>query len=278
MEKILVISSSVILSIVGLIAASAIHSAFSRRRTVSRVRKEEWLREHRRMKFETLNLLPAPVRNYLSAVISENTEQIRFTTLEQRGEFRSLSQPKWGKLKATLSHSGTIPGMAWHASIKVSPLSWTTAQLLYHDGYGSGYVKFMGIFTIFDPEGKEVSHALLTRILMETVWFPTSLIPGGLLRWEPIDATSARAVITNKGKSVSAVFHFNENNEVERVVTRDKYRDAETSYEREQCTMYCSKYQNFGGVRIPTEVRLEWNMEEGDYEYARISVVSCRFE
>jgi hypothetical protein len=136
----------------------------------------------------------------------------------------------------------------------------------------------MGLITMFDPHGDEVSSALLTRILMETVWFPTSLIPGGQLRWEPINGSSARVVLMDHGTSVSCVFTFNEHNEVVKIVTQDKFRDAETSFEREQCTMYCSEYKQFRGLRIPTKVRIEWNLEEQDFEYARIEVDWADYE
>lgn len=278
MNKGLILFSTALISIVGIIIVTTIWSAIQRRRTVRQLRREEWSREHKKMRPEAIALLPEPVRKYLSHVIREGEQQIRFVTVRQRGEWRALSQPKWGKLNAIAYHSGTIPGLVWHARIAQSPWSWTTAQLLYGNGHGSGYVKFWGFLTLFDPSGPEVSMALLSRILMETVWFPTALIPGGMLRWEPINATSAKAYLSDNGRMISAIFHFNEKNEIERVITRDKYRDAETSYEREQCTMYCSDYRDFGGILIPTNVRLEWNMEEGDFEYARITVPSARIE
>ncbi|MBL7998190.1 MAG: hypothetical protein JNL32_06075 [Candidatus Kapabacteria bacterium] len=278
MEKPLIILATVVVSILAIIIFNLIRSSIERRKTIKKLRSLEWSREHKKINTSVYSSLPLPVRRYLQHVIRDGSEQIRFATIKQRGRFRSLSQPTWGALRAESNYTGTIPGMVWHAMISVSALMKTSAQLLYNDGVGSGYVKYMGVFTLFDPKGKEVSFALLARILMETVWFPTSLVPGGLLRWEPINDSSSKAILTNKGKSISAVFHFNEAGEVERVVTRDKYRDAETSYEREQCTMHCSAYKDFLGIKIPTHIRLEWNLEEQDFDYAEITVTDAIFE
>ncbi len=272
MEKLIFISSVVIGTIAVVIVSSIVRGLFRRSRTVKRLREAEWARPHKKMNHDIVASLPRPVQAYLEHVINPGVEQARFVRVKQRGVWRSLSQPDWVELKAMAYYSGTIPGLVWHATMKSSPLSWQDAQLLYGNGDASGHVKFLGMITMFDPDGDEVASALLARILMESVWFPTSLIPSGQLRWEPVNATSARATLSDHGTTVSCVFTFNENNEVTKIVTQDKFRDAETSFEREQCSMHCSDYKQFGGVRIPTKVRLEWNLEEQDFEYARIEI------
>ena len=278
MDKMTFIPTVIVLTIAVVVIASIIRAAMNRSRTVRLLREAEWSRPHKKMKHEIVATLPQPVQRYLEHVIKDGIEQIRFATLHQDGEWRALSQPEWGKLNAKAHYTGTHPGLVWHAKIRSSMFMWTDAQLLYNDGKGNGNVKYLGMVTLFDPSGPEVGTALLSRILMEAVWFPTSLIPSGSMRWEHIDAHSAKAVLMDHGQNISATFFFNENNEVERIVTRDKFRDAETAFEREQCTMYCSDYREFQGIRIPTSVRIEWNLDEEDFEYARIHVSDAVFE
>ncbi len=278
MDKMTFIPSVIVITIAVVVIFSIVRAIMNRSRTVKSLREAEWSRPHKKMRHEIVATLPRPVQQYLEHVIKDGTEQIRFATVHQSGEWRALSQPEWGKLKAKAHYTGTHPGLVWHAMIKSSPFMWTDAQLLYNDGKGSGFVKYLGMVTLFDPQGPEVGTALLSRILMEAVWFPTSLIPSGSMRWEAVDAHSARAVLMDHGQNITATFYFNERNEVERVVTRDKYRDAETAYEREQCTMYCSDYKEFQGIKIPTTVRIEWNLEEDDFEYGRIRVDDAIFE
>ncbi len=278
MDKMTFITTVIVVTITVVVLSSVIYSVFNRSRTVRKLREAEWARDHKRMNHGVVSTLPKPVQAYLENVIRNGKEQIRFARVKQSGEWRSLSQPNWGKLNAMAHYSGTIPGFVWHASIRHSLMSWVDAQLIYDRGAGSGFVKFLGIVTLFDPSGPEVSTALLSRILMEAVWFPTSLIPSGQMRWEPINAKAAKAVLFDGGRSISSDFYFNERNEVERIVTHDKFRDAETSFEREQCTMYCSDYKEFNGIKIPTSVRIEWNLEEEDFEYARINIAWADFE
>ncbi len=278
MDKLTFIPSVVVLTIIVVVVSSLIRSILRRSRTVKHLRDVEWSREHKKMNHAVVASLPQPVQRYLEMCIREGTEQIRFATLQQEGEWRALSNPEWGRIRARAHYSGTMPGLVWHANIRNSFWNRTDAQLLYDAGQGSGFVKYLGMITLFDPSGPEVATALLSRILMEAVWFPTSLIPSGMMRWEAVDEHSAKATVQERGRSISAMFYFNANNEVERIVTRDKYRDAETAYEREQCTMYCSDYKEFQGIRIPTTVRIEWNLDDEDFEYARLHITDAIFE
>ncbi|MFM2134121.1 MAG: hypothetical protein RL156_1402 [Bacteroidota bacterium] len=272
MEKLIFITSVVVGTITVVIVSSIVRAMMRRARTVKRLREAEWARPHKKMNHDIVASLPRPVQAFLEHVINPGVEQARFVTVKQHGQWRSLAQPEWSELRAMAYYSGTIPGFVWHAKMKNSAFSWQDAQLLYGSGEAAGRVKFLGMITMFDPDGQEVASALLARILMECIWFPTSLIPGGQLRWEAVNGNSARAILSDHGTTVSCVYTFNDNNEVTKIVTQDKFRDAETSFEREQCTMYCSDYKQFGGVRIPTKVRLEWNLEEQDFEYARIEI------
>jgi len=46
------------------------------------------------------------------------------------------------------------------------------------------------------------------RFLSESPWYPTALLPGKNLHWKGLDSNSARAVLSDSGYSVSAVFTF----------------------------------------------------------------------
>jgi hypothetical protein len=41
--------------------------------------------------------------------------------------------------------------------------------------------------------------------------------------------------------------------------------------------MHCSDWRTIGGVRIPTSVRLEWNLERENFEYMRRRIVDVRY-
>lgn len=256
---------------------SIIAARLQRRRLRQRLHSAVIQRRQQSLAPQPLETVPEPVQRYLRRAVG-NTPTCEWIEIREEGEFRSFAYPKWGKLRARALYTGTVPGMMWHAWVWHSPLRWYTIELLYAAGVGRGTLKLWNAVVLFDPDGPEANEALLVRVLMETVWFPMSLVPGGLLRWESLDREdAARAILTDRGITIRADFYFAPDGEVERIVTLDKYRDADTGYERDQCTMYCRDWQTVGGVRIPMEVQLEWNLESGNFEYMRRRVVAVRY-
>jgi hypothetical protein len=275
--KALLIVGAAALVIVVILAASVLVARLRRRRLLRRLRQAVHERRQKVLAVQSLEHMPAPVRRYLQRAIGEG-RPAEWIEIREEGQFRSFAYPKWGKLTARATYTGTVPGMVWNARVWYSPLRWYTIELLYAGGSGYGSMKWWNLLTLFDPDGPEASEALLVRVLMETVWFPTSLLPGGLLRWESLDRPdAARAVLSDHGITIRADFYFTAEGDVERIVTLDKYRDADTGYEREQCTMHCSDWRTIGGVRIPTSVRLEWNLERENFEYMRRRIVDVRY-
>lgn len=256
---------------------SMIVARVRRRRLRQRLNSAVIQRRQRLLAPQRIETLPEPVQRYLHRAVG-SMQPCEWIEIREEGEFRSFAYPKWGRLRARALYTGTVPGMMWHAWVWYSPLRWYTIELLYAAGIGRGTLKLWNAVVLFDPDGPEANEALLVRVLMETVWFPMSLVPGGLLRWEPLDrADAARAILTDHGITIRADFYFTPDGDVERIVTLDKYRDADTGYERNQCTMYCRNWQTVGGVRIPMEVRLEWNLDSGNFEYMRRRILDIRY-
>ncbi len=221
--------------------------------------------------------LPAPVQRYLHAVLKDGHPALRYAVLEQRATFRHRPDSPWFRVKATEVISGMEPGWVWDAMLIHNAAWWRTAKLSYVQGAAHGHIKLYGAFTLQEFEGPETDTSMLFRLLSELVWIPTAFLPTKTLRWEPIDDTSARAVITDGQTRVNAVFHFNEHNEIDRIVTSDKFRDHKSGFEQAQFTMMCSQYQEFDGVRVPTQVDFIWNLQSGDFDYGHFTLTSATY-
>ena len=67
---------------------------------------------------------------------------------------------------------------------------------MYFQGRGSMLIKLLSAVKVVDATGHEMDQGSLVRYLAEMPWFPTSLLPsGGLVKWEPVDGDSARAIM-----------------------------------------------------------------------------------
>jgi hypothetical protein len=90
--------------------------------------------------------------------------------------------------------------------------------------------------------------------------------------WEARDDTSATATLTHGDTSVSLVFHFSDEDEVERVHTDTRYREVDGTYELTPWTGHFEAYKERDGVRVPTAASVEWNLPDGDLSYWRATL------
>lgn len=226
---------------------------------------------------DQVRALPSPVQKYLTTVLKDGQPTLRYAILSQKATFRHRPNSPWFRVKATEVISGMEPGYVWDALLTHNAAWWRTAKLSYVQGAAHGHIKLYGAFTLQEFEGPETDRSMLFRLLSELVWIPTAFLPTKTLRWEHVDESTARAIITDGSTRVHALFHFNDNGEIDRIVTSDKYRDHKSGFEQAQFTMHCSNYQTFEGVRIPTQVDFVWNLESGDFDYGHFTVTRAHF-
>ncbi|MBK6291503.1 MAG: hypothetical protein IPF59_07045 [Ignavibacteria bacterium] len=277
MPKILVILLASIGTIVVLVSLSALVSrifvASAIRKLINSVGKEPL--PH--FSSELARKLPEPVRRYLHYALKEGQANIRYAVLQQTARFRHRPGSPWFTVKAKEVLSGMEPGFVWDATLKHNAAWWRTAKLSYMHGTGHGHLKLFGALTLQEYEGPETDTSMLFRFLSELVWLPTGLLPTNTLQWEEIDASTARAVITDGETQVQATFHVNDIGEVDRIVTGDKYRDHKSGFEQATFTLHCRNYREIDGVMIPTEVDFVWNLDSGDFEYGQFNVTDVVF-
>jgi hypothetical protein len=80
------------------------------------------------------------------------------------------------------------------------------------------------------------------------------------------------AIISDAGYSVSAVFTFGDGGEITKVTSNSRYRNLNGKKEQLPWTAYYRDYKVFHDVKIPAEMEAEWNLQEGNFTYARLKL------
>lgn len=223
---------------------------------------------------EDLADLPDPVQRYLDAVLTEGQARARTARVEQRGEIR-LGE-SWKPFTATQHFAVDPPGFVWDATVEFAPFLPVRVVDVYADGEGSLRAKLLSALTVSAAApSPEVNESELVRYLGETAWNPTALLPTAGVEWEAIDDESARATIEDGRTTASLVFHF-EDEEVRRVHTEARYRQEDDDVA--PWTGYFDAYEEFDGVRVPTEAEVEWNLSDGDQPYWRGEVETVTYD
>lgn len=272
MPNALLFIGTALATFVGLLAASALLSrlfvARSVRKLIASVGKERLPSFSK----ELTKGLPEPVQRYLTYALREGQPNIRYGKLRQQATFRHGPERPWFSVRATEVISGMEPAFVWDAVLRHNKAWWRTAKLSYFAGRGSGHIKLYGAVTLQEVEGPETDASMLFRFLSELVWVPTGLLPTKTLRWNPIDANSAQALITDGTTTVAADFHVNDQGQVVRITTKSKYRDLKSGFEQLAFTMECSDYAAVEGVMIPMRVNFVWNLPSGDFTYGKFTL------
>ncbi len=215
-------------------------------------------------RYEDLEDLPKPVKGYLKKVLDEGQSYISTVRLEQSGEFHI--QDSWKSFTATQHYSVEPPGFIWNASIDFFPLIPVRVVDMYKGGEGSLRAKLLSTITVAEAEtSPEMNSAELLRYLSETVWFPTALLPGEGVEWEPVDENTARAILEHQGAKASLLFYFNDENKVTKVHAEERYREEDDSFR--PWTGFFENYQVKNGILVPLDGEVEWNLQEGDQSY-----------
>jgi len=227
--------------------------------------------------FEDLKELPEPVQRYFQYTLKEGQEYIRFVRLKQDGEFRMKGNQPWMPIKAEQYFTTESPAFLWRVKLNMLPLVWIEGRDMYYQGKGNMLIKLLSTLTLADATGNEIDVSSLIRFLAEAVWFPTALLPNDYLEWKEIDSNSARVIIKYKGYTASGVFTFNEKGEIIKFVSNDRYMESDGKYFQEQWSGYYRNYQQFEGIKIPTQGEVEWNLSDRDLPYARLKITEIQY-
>jgi hypothetical protein len=149
----------------------------------------------------------------------------------------------------------------------------------YIAGHGSMQGKMLSLVPVVDEQGKEELNAgALQRYLAEAVWLPTALLPSKSLKWSAIDNSRALATLTDSGKTVSLEFRFNPVGEITDVSTPGRYREVNGQYELTPWAGHFRHYEERGGMRIPIEGEVEWQLPSGNFSYWKGRIVEVEFD
>lgn len=229
---------------------------------------------------DDLTGLPAPVQQYFRAVLTEGQPHVETARLTQDGEMRlGDADSAWKPMTATNTVSVTPPGFVWDAEVEMAPSLPVRVLDTYSDGEGYLRAKLLSAVTVAeDGPSPAMDEGELARYLAEAPWYPTALLPASGVEWEPVDDNAARATLTDHGTTVAAVFHFDGQHRIERVVFEDRPRGSDDGPDRARWTGQFREYERHSGMLIPTEGEVAWNLPDGDFTYWRATITDVEYD
>jgi len=223
--------------------------------------------------------LPDPVRRYLRATGVVGQPRVRNYRLRFRGRIRSGPDARW------------MPFVADQQSFVREParLFWMRATTLgvpveaFHrlaGGRATMRVKAAGAVTLVDASGPAMDRSETVTLFNDMC----ILAPGSLLepsvRWEAVDARTARARFTNAAETISATLFFDEQGLLTDFVSDDRSRSSPDgkTFTPLRFSTPVGSYRPFGPFRIAARGEARWHLPGGEFAYGEFEVVDLAYD
>jgi len=222
--------------------------------------------------------LPEPVQRYLRYTGIIGRQRAAFVRLKQTGAMRPKPDGKWFPLKAEEYYTVDNPGFVWKGRMAIAPLISAEAQDMYLNGQGNMHVKLISAINIVNAKGKEMDEASLMRYFNEMQWFPSSLVSGNV-KWEAIDANSARSTLTDRGMTVSALFCFDKEGKITNFIAERGRSTDGGKVVRTTWSTPISEYGTYGNdLRLPSKGEAIWHLDSGEFSYIKLEITEVEYD
>lgn len=236
--------------------------------------------EPQRFRSHELEELPAPVQRYFRKVLTEGQPLLRGVYVEHQGRLNlGASQARWKRFASSQRVITCRPGFDWDARVSVMP----GLTVRVHDSYlaGEGFLRaaLCGLFSFINLGGAgEIAQGQLMRFLAEAAWYPTALLPSQGVRWEAVDAHSARATLVDGSTTVTMGFHFDERGLLRSARADARGRTVGRNIVPTPWLVRYSDFRDIGGMQVPLEGEVSWLLPEGPKPYWRDRITRISHE
>ncbi|KEY59790.1 DUF6544 family protein [Serratia sp. DD3] len=195
--------------------------------------------------------LPEPVQRYFKFVFRGSPQPLRYVELTMEGDFRRPLTTQFTPMEATQTIAIHSPSLLFTGTTPIFLGVWAKAYDAFYDGEMTMKAKIMSTFTVVsEHESPELNRISLRRWLLESPLYPQALLPGGVVRWEAINANQARAIVSAQGISASLVATFREDGSLERF-NAEQDGDLTTPYHGSGEQVVRTDYRLVNDMMIP---------------------------
>ncbi len=196
--------------------------------------------------------LPLPVQAYFKYVFPEGPRtDTKWVEFEQEGQFRLPLKEGFAPTTARQVVAARNPDLVFSAVTPLLGPIWAVAYDVFIKGNMQMEARLLSTVSVM----KEFSTPTLDKIslrrwLLESPSYPSALLPGGLVTWEAIDDSHARAVVRAHGYQTSMIASF-DNTGALTTFAAEEDGDLTTPYHGSGEHVVRGDYQLVDGVRIP---------------------------
>ncbi|MBP7331443.1 MAG: hypothetical protein KBA08_03925 [Firmicutes bacterium] len=220
--------------------------------------------------------LPSCVQKWLAQSQVVGKEKISTVRLKQSGVMRLKEDQPWMPFEAEQYFNVDEPGFVWKAKVKMNPLLYFSGRDRYFQGRGEMDIKALSLLTVANAgASSEMDQSAMLRYLAEMIWFPTAAL-SNYIKWEEIDANSARATMNYRGMTGSGVYTFDDKGAAVSFFAK-RYRETNGQFTLDPWGGVVKGYNEFNSVRIPARLDVIWQLETGDFNWFQCEITEIDY-
>ncbi|MFN3594937.1 MAG: DUF6920 family protein [Thiobacillaceae bacterium] len=220
---------------------------------------------------QELAALPDPVARHLRQALPPDAPIIRAADVMHKGVLNmGLETEQWKPFTSRQRVVTHRPGFVWDGRVSMAP----GLAVHVHDAYVAGECilepAILGLIPLAQMRNRdEVARGELMRFLAEAAWYPTALLPGQGIRWEPMDDATARATLVDGAITLSMTFHFGADGLIEAIRAEARGRMVGGRFVPTPWEARLYNYQRREGLLVPIEGEVAWLTPDGRWPYWR---------
>lgn len=221
--------------------------------------------------------LPPIVQKWLRNSGAVGKEIIHTVRLKQKGQMKMKpEQEKWYDANAVQCFTVNNPAFIWQVQVDMMPLVYFTGRDMFKDGKGSMIIKILSLINVVnDSDNEKINQGTLQRYLGEVTWFPTAAV-NPYIKWEEVDSLTAKATMTYKGTTGSALFYFNEKGDFVKFSAM-RYMGTEDKAQLKEWIITFHEYAVYDGIKIPVKGEATWKLDNGDFTWYKLEVYDVEY-
>lgn len=225
---------------------------------------------------ENFSELPIPVAKWLKNSGIVGREKINTVWLTQKAKMKmNPEQETWNNATAEQYFTINNPAFIWKLKMNMPPFFKITGRDKFFDGKGEMQIKMFSAINVVNAKGSKIDEGTMQRFLGEIIWFPSAAL-SPYIKWESIDAFSAKASMSYNGTKASGIFYFNKNGDFIKYSAL-RYKDNKFDAKRYEWIIDVTEHAIMEGVKIPIKMTVTWKLENGDWTWLEIEITNIKY-
>lgn len=222
-------------------------------------------------------LLPPPASRYLRHAIEPGAPLARTVDLHMIGEIRASESGDWFNFEAA-QRICPERGFLWQARIEALGRLFAEGADYYCDGFAGSDFFIAGPWPLSHVKGGEFSRSAAGRLIIESIWLPTSLVAARGAEWTSGDQHRVTVRLPGQAESSSLNMTVAESGALVDVTMMRHLGGEGRSFGLMPYGLRVEAEKRFAEYTIPSRVSAVWGYgTDAAEEYLRIQIENARF-